>query len=83
MLDSLKDMYISYPFMPVADPPDWYKNVKDIRCVVAMEASNSISQYRNGNYLRAWLVKENGHLGIAVRCDQHAYEDIIEVPVYV
>lgn len=83
MLDSLKDMYISYPFMPIANPPDWYKNVKDIRCVVAMDASNSISQYRNGNYLRVWLVKEGGHLGIAVRCDQHNYEDIIEVPTYV
>lgn len=83
MLDSLKDMYISYPFMPVVNPPVWYSHVKDIRCVVTMGAANSISQYRNGNYLRAWLVKEDGHIGIAVKCEQHAYEDIIRVPIYV
>lgn len=57
MLDSLKDLYISHPFLPVADAPEWFSHIKDIRCVVTFDAANNILQYKkNGNYVRAWLV---------------------------
>lgn len=57
MLDSLKDLYISHPFLPVADAPEWFSHIKDIRCVITFDAANNILQYKkNGNYVRAWLV---------------------------
>lgn len=68
MLDSLKDLYISYPFMPVADAPDWYAHIKDIRCVIVLSATDFISQYKNGNRLRAWLKKKDNSLTIKAEC---------------
>lgn len=46
MLEALKDLYISYPFMPLSEPPAWFKHVKDIRLVVTLPASNIISKYK-------------------------------------
>lgn len=55
MLESLKDMYICHPFMPVENPMAWFAHVKDIRCVFTLPASNIISKYKNGNYIKVWL----------------------------
>lgn len=58
MLDSLKDLYVCYPFLPVSEVPEWFKHIKDVRCVVTLGA-NSISKYKNGNFVRAWLMSIN------------------------
>jgi hypothetical protein len=47
MLESLKDLYISYPFMPMSEPPKWFKHIKDIRIVVKLDAANIIFKYKN------------------------------------
>ena len=83
MLDSLKDMYISYPFMPVANRPEWFTHIKDIRCVVELPAGNPISEYRNTNVFRAWLTKQGGGLRIRVICSTYGYDQLLELPVYV
>lgn len=72
MLNSLKDLYISHPFLPVADAPEWFNHIKDIRCVVTFDAANNILQYKkNGNYVRAWLVGlTNISATIKIRCKQ-------------
>ena len=57
MLESLKDMYICHPFMPVAEQPAWFAHIKDVRAVFTYPASNIISKYKNGNYIQAWLVR--------------------------
>jgi hypothetical protein len=53
MLESLKDLYISYPFLPVDDKPELFNHIKDIRLTVVLDAANSLSEYNNGNKVRA------------------------------
>lgn len=84
MLDALKDLYISYPFMPVEQAPALFAHVKDIRCVVELPAKNPISLVENDNYIRAWLVSlTSSRALIKVRCNQYDFLQVLEVPVYV
>ena len=84
MLDALKDLYIAHPFMPVADKPEWYSHIKDIRCVVELPASNIISQYKNGNFIRAWLQSVTATTAtIRIICAQLNYADTKVVPLYI
>ena len=55
MLESLKDLYVSYPFLPVAEKPAWFNHIKDVRLTVVLDAANAISEYKNANNVRAWL----------------------------
>ena len=55
MLENLKDLYVSYPFLPVDDAPEWFRHIKDVRLVVVLPAANPISEYRNKNNIQAWL----------------------------
>lgn len=86
MLDSLKDLYISYPFMPVENPPDFYKHVKDIRCVVTVPALNPISLVENDNYIRAFLLRLDGNTArVRVICSQFGDVSgwtVIDIPVF-
>ena len=72
MLDSLKDLYISHPFLPVEDAPEWFSHIKDIRCVVVFDAVINILQYKkNGNYVRAWVTRlTNISATIKIVCKQ-------------
>ena len=47
MLESLKDLYISYPFLPVADAPYFFNHIKDIRVVYSLDAKDIILGYKN------------------------------------
>ena len=83
MLDALKDLYISYPFMPVEEAPELFAHVKDIRCVVVLDAMNPISQVENDNYIRAWLTAiDTRSATIEVKCGQYGYRGYVTVPVY-
>jgi len=58
MLESLKDLYISYPFLPLPQPPDYFSHIKDVRIVLELPAADLLLGYkngRNGNYIRVWL----------------------------
>lgn len=86
MLESLKDLYISYPFLPVPTAPEFFKQVKDIRLVLELPATDVLLGYknnRNGNYVRAWLTgfARNGQTGaralLRIQCSQLS-EDMIE-----
>jgi hypothetical protein len=57
MLDSLKDMYISYPFLQLDNAPDWFAHIKDIRCVITFDAVTNDAISTNGCYVRAWLTE--------------------------
>ena len=79
MLESLKDLYISYPFLPVPTAPEFFKQVKDIRLVLELPATDVLLGYknnRNGNYVRAWLTGfvRNGQSGaratLSIQCSQ-------------
>lgn len=58
MLESLKDLYISYPFLPLPQPPDFFRHIKDVRLVLELPAADLLLGYKkgmNGNYIRVWL----------------------------
>lgn len=92
MLESLKDLYISYPFLPVTVAPDFFRQVKDIRLVLELPAVDVLLGYknnRNGNYIRVWLTgfATGGNTAakalLKVQCSQIS-DDFIEtdVPLY-
>ena len=80
MLESLKDLYISYPFLPILNPPDFFQHIKDIHVVLELPAQDLLLGYknnRNGNYVRAWLtalVSADGDIDayaeVKVQCSQ-------------
>lgn len=84
MLESLKDLYISHPFLPVADAPEWFSHIKDIHCVVTFDAVAN-PQNKNGNYVRAWLIGLSASSAtVRVQCKQlqNNYIDVV-VPLVV
>ena len=71
MFDSLKDLYISYPFMPVENPPEFFKHVKDLRCVVTLPAADPISQVENDKCIWAQLKSiDSNEAVIQLYCNQ-------------
>ena len=90
MLESLKDLYISYPFLPVADAPDFFNHIKDIRVVHQLPATDLLLGYknnRNGNYVRAWLTRlvpadgtTDAYAEIKIQCSQ-VQDELITVHV--
>jgi len=87
MLESLKDMYICHPFMPIENRPDWFAHIKDVRAVFVLPASNIISKYKNGNYIQTWLVRYTDtvagidELRIYAKCSQLSNEEVYVTPV--
>lgn len=57
MLNSLKDLYISYPFMESVYPalPAWTEHVKDLHIVAELEPGDTTSD-TNGDRLMAFVV---------------------------
>lgn len=55
MLDSLKDLYVSYPFLYQGEPPAWMQHIKDVRCIAVFGAVDSIPQYKNSKKVWATL----------------------------
>lgn len=55
MLDSLKDLYVSYPFLYQGEPSSWMQHIKDVRCIAVFDAVDSIPQYKNGKKVWATL----------------------------
>ena len=79
MIESLKDLYISYPFLPVEDKPDWFNHIKDVRLTVILDAANPILGYKNASNIRVWLTGlDPAHMvaSFKVRCKQMTSEDI-------
>ena len=75
MLDSLIDLQISYPFLPVANKPVWFDAIKDIRLTVVLASSETLSEYKeiNDNNVKVVLtgVNVSGLLArFAVTCRQ-------------
>lgn len=83
MLDALKDLYISYPFMPVENRPELFTHIKDIRCVVEMPAANPISLVENDNYIRAWLIGLTTTVAtVRIECGQYGLTSEMPIPIY-
>lgn len=84
MLESLKDLYISHPFLPVADAPVWFSHIKDIRCVLVYDAVKNILEYKNGNYVRAWVVGlTDSSIRVKVECRQLSEQNkFVDIPTF-
>lgn len=65
MLNSLKDLYICYPFMETLYPPEWVQHVKDIHLVVELPAAG-ITASKNDDRLIAMI---NGNTGSVAAVD--------------
>lgn len=83
MRNNLKDLYVSYPFMPVASAPDWFRNVKFLRVTVILPAGMPYALEANGDYIQATLIAISASTAyIRVRCPMYAWNHMYEVPVF-
>lgn len=84
MLTELKDMSISYPFLPIAQQPDFFRNVKYMRVVVVLPAMQPINMNKNGDFIKAALVGIADPMIALVRvtCPAYDYEENIQVPIF-
>ena len=91
MFNSFNDLYVCYPFLPIAERPDFFQHVKDIRVTATMPAANILPQYKNLSSLSATLVgfgtevmgvEEVPVAYVTVVCAQYGYMDTISVRVW-
>lgn len=60
--NNLRELYVSYPFLPITsepdDPqptPDWFRNVKYMRVMVDLPAQDPVDPGSNGDFIQATL----------------------------
>lgn len=83
MRNNLKDLYVSYPFMPVASAPDWFRNVKFLRVTVILPAGMPDTLEANGDYIQATLTDLSSTTAyIQVKCPMYSWTHTYEVPVF-
>ena len=91
MFNSFKDLYVCYPFMTIAERPDFFQHVKDIRVTATMPASNILPQYKNLDSISATLVGFGTEIigtqavpvaYITVVCLQYGYMHTIPVRIW-
>lgn len=81
MPDGLKSQYISYPFMQVANRPDWFRYVKDARIVVEIPAGNW-DKSTNGDDIQVILKGMTGSVAtVEVTCVPVGGKTV-SVPIY-
>ena len=82
MSNELKDLSVSYPFMPVAVQPAFFRNVKYMRIVVVLPAMQPAALAKNGDYITAMLTgfdAEYAHVRIV--CTAYGYSENYDVPI--
>ena len=83
MHNNLKDLYVSYPFMPVASAPSWFRNIKFLRVTVVLPAGMPNVPEANGDYIQATLTAITASTAyIRVRCPVYSWNYMYEVPVF-
>lgn len=86
MLNDLKDLNISYPFMPVASMPEFFGNVKNMRVLIELPAMQPVDNGKNGDFITAILKGFHNADGDKARvhivCASYGYAEDIEVPVF-
>ena len=83
MRNNLKDLYVSYPFMPVETAPSWFRNVKFLRVMVILPAGMPTTISTNGDYIQATLVDLSPDTAyIQVQCPMYSWNHTYEVPVF-
>lgn len=83
MRNNLKDLYVSYPFMPVASSPSWFKSVKFMRVMVTLPASQPVTSELNGDYIVATLkTLSASQATVHVVCNTYGFEEDVTVPVF-
>lgn len=55
MFNDQRDLYVSYPFMPVDSMPDWFGHVKYMRVAVTLPAMQPMALGKNGDFIKATL----------------------------
>ena len=90
MRNNLKDLYVSYPFMPVVSTPDepqetppWFKSVKFLRVTVVLPAGMPADLSMNGDYIQATLTDLSPTTAyVKVQCPMYGWDHTYEVPVF-
>lgn len=83
MRNNLKELYVSYPFMPVDVMPDWFGNVKFMRITVVLPASQPVDLQMNGDFIKATLVSISQTTAqVRVECTQYDYDRLQSIPVF-
>jgi hypothetical protein len=83
MYNNLKDLNISYPFLPVETMPDWFRHIKYMRVSVTLPAQQPEEQTQNGDNIIATLVELGGYTSkVRVQCKTYGYDEEISVPVF-
>jgi len=86
--NNLKDLYITYPFMPVESAPDWYKDVKFMRIMVTLPAMQPVASSSNGDHIVATLTAITPTAAtVKVMCAIYGYTEedpliIDDIPVF-
>lgn len=82
MSNELKDLSISYPFMPVAVQPAFFRNVKYMRIVVILPAGQPVNLAKNGDYIVAMLTGFDATTAhVRVTCSAYGYSENYNVPI--
>ena len=82
MLNDLKDLNISYPFMPVEETPAFFTAVKNMRIIIELPAMQPTVADRNGDFITAYLTGIVGSTAtVHVVCHWYGYNENIDVPI--
>lgn len=81
MSNALKSMYISYPFMQIADRPDWFTQVKDARIVAKFSAASLDMAANDDNIIATFTGIVQNRAYIHVECKPIGLK-AIQVPIY-
>ena len=83
MRNNLKELYVSYPFMPVDVMPDWFGSVKFMRITVVLPARQPVNMQMNGDFIKATLISISQTTAqVRVECAQYGYNEVQPVDVF-
>ena len=84
MSEPLKDLAVSYPFMPEVTTPDALKHIKDVRLVYTLPAVTATIGNSHTLTFHASLISINAYeASFQVVCTPFAVDTLVTVPVYI
>ena len=75
-------MYIMYPFLPVENPPEWFKQIKYMRLTWYIGLGKPIPQNMNGDFLIATVTGiSQTYMTISMYCPYYGINDDADIPI--
>ena len=82
--NNLKDLYVDYPFLPVASAPAWFKSIKYMRIMVTLPVCQPKVIEHNGATVSVYLKAITATDAIVhVDCLQYDYHQDLSVKIFV